>query len=73
MKKFLVPKPYSGGLILSYKCSGECKHCMYFGSPKWNANWMDEKELEKTLRILSNFIASSPYGSNNVSLNNGLH
>ncbi|MFX1495668.1 MAG: radical SAM protein, partial [Promethearchaeota archaeon] len=25
------------------------------------------------LRILSNFIASSPYGSNNVSLNNGLH
>ncbi|MFX0180409.1 MAG: radical SAM protein [Candidatus Hodarchaeota archaeon] len=73
MKKFLVPKPYSGGLILSYKCSGECKHCMYFGSPKWNANWMDEKKLEKMLRILANLITPSPYGSKNVSLNNGLH
>lgn len=30
MKNFLIPKPKSGGSILSYKCNGKFKHCMYF-------------------------------------------
>ncbi|MFX1283362.1 MAG: radical SAM protein [Promethearchaeota archaeon] len=73
MKKFLVPKPISGGLILSYRCSCECKHCMYFCSPKWENTWINEKDLEITLEKLSEFIKPSPYGSENVSLNYGLH
>ncbi|MFX1597418.1 MAG: 4Fe-4S cluster-binding domain-containing protein, partial [Promethearchaeota archaeon] len=73
MKNLLIPKPNSGGLILSYKCSCKCKHCMYFGSPKWNDNWITEQNLEETLSQLSNTIQESPYGSNNISLNYGIH
>jgi len=73
LKKLLVPKPFSGGLILSYRCSGECKHCMYFGTPKWENIWISEKDLEIILEKLSEFIKPSPYGSENVSLNYGLH
>ncbi|MFX0170887.1 MAG: radical SAM protein [Candidatus Hodarchaeota archaeon] len=73
MQKILIPKPQSGGLILSYRCSGECKHCMYFCSPKWGNFWINEKDLELILEKISGFIAPSPYGSENVSLNHGLH
>ena len=73
MPKFIVPKPISGGLILSYKCNGECKHCMYFGSPKWNDKWIDEDYMIIYLTELSKFIKKSPYGQDRVSLNNGLH
>lgn len=73
MKKLIVPKPVSGGLILSYRCSGECKHCMYFGTPKWDNVWLGEKDLEIILEELSKNIEPSPYGPENVSLNYGLH
>ncbi|MFW9999150.1 MAG: radical SAM protein [Candidatus Hodarchaeota archaeon] len=73
MKNFLIPKPKSGGLILSYKCSGKCKHCMYFGSPKWSGDWITVKDLVEILTQLSNTIQESPYGSENVSLNYGIH
>ncbi|MFX0050081.1 MAG: hypothetical protein ACFE8U_02205 [Candidatus Hermodarchaeota archaeon] len=73
MQKLLIPKPQSGGLILSYRCSCECKHCMYFCSPKWDNYWINEKDLESVLEKISGFIAPSPYGSENVSLNYGLH
>ena len=73
MKKFRIPTPNSGGLILSYKCSGECKHCMYFGSPHWSGDWISEKDLEEILTQLSYTIQESPYGPENVSLNYGIH
>lgn len=73
MKKFIVPEPLSGGLILSYKCSGECKHCMYLCSPKWSGDWISDKDLESLLTILSERIQPSPYGEDKVSLNYGLH
>lgn len=73
MLKFYVPEPLSGGLILSYKCSGECKHCKYLCSPKWSSNWISEKELESLLKNLSERILPAPYGADNVSLNYGLH
>jgi len=73
MKNFPIPKPKSGGLILSYKCSCECKHCMYFGSPKWSSDWITEKDLEEILSQLSITIQGSPYGPEKVSLNYGIH
>ena len=72
MKRLKVPKPISCGLILSYKCNCECKHCMYFGSPKW-ADSISNKQLEETLIVLSKIIQPTPYGPENVSLNHGLH
>ncbi|MHA1688771.1 MAG: hypothetical protein ACTSUN_05465 [Promethearchaeota archaeon] len=71
--RFLVPTPFSGGLILSYQCSCECKHCMYFGTPAWKDGWMEEKNLREILASLTHVIKPSPLGKNSVSLNYGLH
>jgi len=71
--KLFVPKPVSVGVLLSYKCSGECRHCMYACSPRWRAYWISEKDLEKTLSQLSVSIQPSPFGKDRVSLNYGLH
>ena len=68
-----IAEPISGGLILSYKCPSQCRHCMYACSPKWKADWISEADLEKILVQLSNYIEPSPYGSQTVSLNYGLH
>lgn len=68
-----IPKPISGGLILSYKCSAECLHCMYACSPKWKGDWISQEDLKKTLMQLAGRIEPSPYGSERVSLNRGLH
>ena len=73
MKKLYIPEPISGGLLLSYKCSSECKHCMYASSPKWNADWIAEDDVEKILTQLASRIQPSPYGSESISLNYGLH
>lgn len=72
MRKQIL-KPISGGLILSYKCPCQCRHCMYACSPEWKADWISEMDLEKILVQLSNYIEPSPYGSQTVSLNHGLH
>jgi len=45
MNKLKIPQFTSGGLILSYKCSSACRHCIYASSPKWK-DWMTEQDLE---------------------------
>lgn len=72
MRRVRLPKPISGGLILSYQCTAECRHCMYACSPKWKG-WILDERLEKILSQLAGKIAPSPYGSSRVSLNFGLH
>jgi len=59
--------------MLSYKCSAECKHCMYACSPKWKGDWITREKLEEGLSILARYIEPSPYGHENMSLSHGLH
>jgi hypothetical protein len=73
MKKIKLPLPQSGGLILSYKCTAACKHCMYFCSPEWEADWIKDEDLRDCLSLLSGKITGSPWGSHSISLNHGLH
>lgn len=73
MKRVKVPRPVSGGLLLSYKCSAACRHCMYACSPKWKADWITEKGLEAGLAVLAATIQPSPWGARTMSLNHGLH
>lgn len=73
VKKLSIPEPISGGLLLSYKCTSECKHCMYAGSAEWDADWISRKDAEKILTQLSGKIKPSPYGSDKVGVNYGLH
>jgi hypothetical protein len=68
-----VPQPISGGLLLSYKCSAECRHCMYACSPRWKADWISKEDLEQLLSLLAGRIAPSPWGSQAISLSHGLH
>jgi len=48
-----VRKPISGGILLSYKCSGECRHCMYACSYRWSNYWIDKDDLISVLRELA--------------------
>jgi MoaA/NifB/PqqE/SkfB family radical SAM enzyme len=74
MAKLRIPKPVSGGLFLSYKCSSECRHCMYACSPKCSADWISRDDAEKVLAELSPaFKKNYPAGYSHVGLNIGLH
>jgi hypothetical protein len=68
-----IPVPASGGLLLSYKCTAACRHCMYACNAKWNADWITEGDLEKILSQLAGKILPSPYGAENIDLSHGLH
>jgi len=68
-----IPTPVSGGLLLSYKCTATCRHCMYACSPRWKADWISEEDMEKILSQLAGKILQSPYGRDDISLNHGLH
>ena len=71
--KLYVPAPVSAGIILSYKCNSECKHCMYACSPFWKTDWISENDLKTILLQLSGKIIPSPFGSERVGINYGLH
>ncbi len=68
-----LPAPVSGGLILSYKCSAECLHCMYACSPKWPGDWISEEDLGTILAQLAGTIEPSLRGPEGVGVSEGLH
>ncbi|RLI12604.1 hypothetical protein DRO35_02690 [Candidatus Bathyarchaeota archaeon] len=55
MKRMIlkIPEPVSGGILLTYKCNSQCRHCMYACSPKLKADWISISDAEKVLRNLS--------------------
>ena len=68
-----IPRPISGGLMLSYQCPAECRHCMYACSPKWPGDWKTADRLEQFMPQLAEVIRPAPHGPTNMSLNHGLH
>jgi MoaA/NifB/PqqE/SkfB family radical SAM enzyme len=73
MKKLYIPEPVSGGILLSYKCTGECKHCMYSCSPRWKADWISEEDAERILNQLAGKIVGNPFGPDRIGINYGIH
>lgn len=73
MGYLLLPDPFSGGLILSYKCNSQCKHCMYACSPRWKADWISERDAERILAQLAGKVQRSPLGPDAIGINHGLH
>jgi len=49
MNKLYIPEPTSIGIFLSYKCTSECKHCMYACSPGWQGIDMDDHPILEAL------------------------
>ncbi len=72
-EKLKIPKPISAGLILSYRCTSECKHCMYACSPRWRGDWVTIDDAERILAQLSGMIHESPLGPQSIGVNYGLH
>jgi hypothetical protein len=68
-----VQEPYSGGILLSYRCASECRHCMYACSPRWTGDWISGDNLRKVLTQLSDRILPGPFGANRIGVNYGLH
>ena len=73
METIEVPDPISGGLMLSYRCTARCRHCMYGCSPDWNDDWMDPSTLRQGLSGLAERIVPAPRGRDTVELHHGLH
>ena len=73
MQKILVPKPFSGGLFLTYRCSGACRHCLYACSPRWPADWISREDAERVLRSLASSMRGRYRPDPPVGVNEGLH
>lgn len=54
MKILKIPPFTSGGLILSYKCSSSCRHCIYASTPRWK-DWVTEQDLKHYLDQIRQF------------------
>ena len=63
----------SGGLVLSYKCSAACRHCLYACGPKWPADWIADADLEAILAQLAPHIRPARGGPDAIDLSLGLH
>ncbi|MBO3799945.1 MAG: hypothetical protein FGF52_02665 [Candidatus Brockarchaeota archaeon] len=73
INRLYIPDPVSAGIILSYKCNSKCKHCMYACSPLWKADWLAKEDIRLILKQLALRIKPSPYGSESIGVNYGLH
>ncbi len=49
----IVPPLISGGIMLSYRCSNECRHCLYRCGPKQPNEWMTTETADKVLQKLA--------------------
>ena len=68
-----IPEPYSAGVLLSYKCSGACKHCLYACSPRWPADWISVDDAELVLAQLAGKMRAKYPFPGQVGVNDGVH
>lgn len=43
-----ILRPSELGIILSYQCNAECKHCLYACGPEWT-EWIASEQLKEAL------------------------
>jgi len=48
-----IPPLVSGGIMLTYRCSNACKHCLYRCSPAHDDHFMSEEMIDRTFTALS--------------------
>lgn len=47
-----IPPLISGGLMLTYRCTNSCRHCLYRCSPKMPDEWMSTRMARRALEAL---------------------
>nr|HDO81234.1 radical SAM protein [Candidatus Bathyarchaeota archaeon] len=73
MAELMVPEPFSGGLLLSYKCNVSCRHCMYACSPKWRGDWIGEEDARRVLSHLADKARGRYAHPGVIGINYGFH
>ncbi|KXA98975.1 hypothetical protein AKJ41_06235, partial [candidate division MSBL1 archaeon SCGC-AAA259O05] len=73
LRELKINEPRSGGIFLSYRCSGSCRHCMYACSPEWSEDWIEPEKIEGVMDYLSEKIRAPRMDPKSVGLNSGLH
>lgn len=48
-----VPPLRSGGLILTYRCTNKCRHCLYHCSPRQEGYWIEIELADQALATLA--------------------
>jgi len=71
--KLAVPEPFSGGILLSYKCTSSCRHCLYACSPAWKADWLSLSDAEAILTQLAASLRGKYPDFGSVGVNQGIH
>jgi hypothetical protein len=70
VSKLAIPEPISAGLLLSYKCTSRCRHCLYACSPAWKADWLS---LDDAQVVLTQLAPGLRRGHAGLGVNEGLH
>lgn len=73
MTRIKVPPPISAGVLLSYKCSARCLHCLCACSPDWEPDWISTNDLEQLLTLLAPHIQPALWGPSAIGVDEGLH
>nr|MBC7245308.1 radical SAM protein [Chloroflexota bacterium] len=73
MNRLSIPAPLSAGILLSYKCTSACRHCLYACSPRWKADWLTLDDAETILTQLAATMRSTYGYPGRVGINEGLH
>jgi len=68
-----LPQPISAGVMLSYKCTAACRHCLYSCSPEWKADWISEGDLDHLFALLQETIQPAAGEPDAVGLSSGVH
>jgi hypothetical protein len=71
--KLRLPEPFSGGILLSYKCTSRCRHCLYACSPSWKGDWLSLTDAETILSQLAAKLRGKYADSAGVGVNRGIH
>ena len=49
-----IPPLISGGVMLTYRCSNACRHCLYRCSPGHDDHWASQEQIDRTFAALAN-------------------
>lgn len=52
LQSLTIPPLVSGGVMLSYRCTNECRHCLYRCSPRQPDEWISLDMAERVFRAL---------------------
>ncbi|MCD6291762.1 MAG: radical SAM protein [Anaerolineae bacterium] len=73
MEKLRIPEPYSAGILLTYKCTSACKHCLYACSPEWKADFLSLEDAERILSQLAEKMRGKYPFPDRIGVNDGIH